>query len=158
MGTPLRPEGTARGGGGQEGRAVVSEVSVARRADRRRPEGLREQPQPQQQCQLAQRAELPASARAQGGQLGRVLRAPSAGPTWRSLLLRESDGQWAPLPAGLGRRGRRLPLLPQPQTLRPGVGGSLSLLHQGLCEPSSAACELGRPSGGILGSLGIPSL
>ena len=143
--------------GGRAG-AAVSEVCVAHRADWRRPEGLREQPQPEQQCQPAQRAELPASARAESGQLGRVLRAPSAGPARRSLLLRESDGQQAPPRAGLGRQGKRLLLLPQPRTLSSRVRGSLSLLRQGLCEPSAAACEPGLPSGGMLGSSGVPSL
>lgn len=44
------------------------------------------------------------------------------------------------------------------QTLSSRVRGSLSLLRQGLCEPSAAACEPGLPSGGMLGSSGVPSL
>ena len=44
------------------------------------------------------------------------------------------------------------------RTLNSRVRGSLSLLRQGLREPSAAACELGRPSGGMLGSSGVPSL
>ena len=158
VGLPPTQRAQLREAAGGRAGAAVSEVCVARRADRRRPEGLREQPQPEQQCQPAQRAELPASARAESGQLGRVLRAPSAGPTRRPLLLRESDGQQAPPPAGLGRQGRRLLLLPQPRTLSSRVRGSLSLLRQGLREPSAAACQPGWPSGGMLSSSGFPSL